>query len=198
MADSDNQYPTPEDAQHLVERIAAGERDAETELFKCYGAGVLMLLRQRCGDAGMAEDLLQDTFRIVIQRLRDKNLEKPERLAAYLHRVAVNLIIGEMRKIQRRNTHIDLDAVDAMIDVRPDALEQLSKDNLVQLVHKLLDEMPVERDRELLVMHFIEELDKEQVCRRLDLTPAHFDRVLYRAKQRFRVLYERVQPRREE
>lgn len=47
------------------------------------------------------------------------------------------------------------------------------------------------RDRELLVRYYLHDEDKDSVCRRLGLTEAHFNRVIFRARERFRGLLER-------
>jgi hypothetical protein len=58
----------------------------------------------------------------------------------------------------------------------------------------LLDELPTERDRRLLIRFYIDGVDKQQLCRELGLTPNHFDRVLLRARSRLRTIVERRAP----
>jgi DNA-directed RNA polymerase specialized sigma24 family protein len=50
--------------------------------------------------------------------------------------------------------------------------------------------MPVERDRELLIRFYVHDQDKQKICRELGLKSLHFNRVLFRAKNRFRKLLE--------
>ena len=58
----------------------------------------------------------------------------------------------------------------------------------------LLDELPTQRDRQLLIRFYLEGGDKQQLCRELGLSPKHFDRVLMRARSRLRVIIERRAP----
>jgi RNA polymerase sigma-70 factor (ECF subfamily) len=51
--------------------------------------------------------------------------------------------------------------------------------------------MPVERDRELLIRFYVYDQDKQEICRELGLNSLHFNRVLFRAKNRFRKLLEK-------
>ncbi|HEY2591447.1 MAG TPA: hypothetical protein VGI35_07635, partial [Steroidobacteraceae bacterium] len=51
-------------------------------------------------------------------------------------------------------------------------------------------EMGSERDRGVLVRFYLEEDDKETICRDLQLTPLQFDKVLHRARRRLRTLLE--------
>ena len=54
----------------------------------------------------------------------------------------------------------------------------------------LLNELNVERDRELLTRYFVYDQEKDLICRELNLDSLHFNRVLFRAKGRFRSLIE--------
>jgi RNA polymerase sigma-70 factor (ECF subfamily) len=55
----------------------------------------------------------------------------------------------------------------------------------------VLRQLSISRDREILRRYYLSDDDKEVICRDLGLSPGHFDRVLYRAKQRMRELIDR-------
>jgi RNA polymerase sigma-70 factor (ECF subfamily) len=52
-------------------------------------------------------------------------------------------------------------------------------------------ELGSDRDRQLLFRFYVGEEDKDRLCRDLDLSSLHFNRVLFRARQRYKELYER-------
>ena len=52
--------------------------------------------------------------------------------------------------------------------------------------------MTVPRDREILRRFYIDEEDKDSVCRQLGIEPEHFHRVVFRARERFRGLAEKA------
>jgi RNA polymerase sigma-70 factor (ECF subfamily) len=52
--------------------------------------------------------------------------------------------------------------------------------------------MPNERDIQVLYRFYIADDEKEQICADLGLTSLHLNRVLHRARERFRELYERA------
>jgi hypothetical protein len=54
----------------------------------------------------------------------------------------------------------------------------------------MLEEMPVARDREVLVRFYLDDEDRETICRELRLSEEHFNRVIFRARNRFRELIE--------
>ena len=103
----------PQIAADLVARIGRGARDAEERWSGATAPGLLYLLKRRTRDPELALDLRQDTFRIAIEKLRSSPLEEPERLAAYLRGVALNLWIAHQRKNARRATTADSEAIEA-------------------------------------------------------------------------------------
>lgn len=182
-------------ATDLVRRIGGGDADAERELWQRYARGLLMMLTRRTGDPELAADLRQETYLVALEKLRGDGLAEPERLAAYLHGIARNLMIGDIRKKARRRTGPDTELVErCAADYEPSALEQLSRQQVAALTRQLLGELRVERDRELLSRYFVHDQDKGVICAELELDSVHFNRVLHRAKSRLRELVEKRQP----
>ena len=175
-------------AEGLVERIRAGDAQAETELVNRYSRGVQFLLQHRSGDDQLASDLHQETFCVVLLRLREKGLADPKKLAAVVHRTAGNLFIGDYRKLRRRNTHADIDRIVREADPSSQALARVLQTERAQLVRKLISELRQERDRELLKRFYLREESKQQLCEEFELDHLHFDRVLFRARQRLKRL----------
>jgi RNA polymerase sigma-70 factor, ECF subfamily len=191
----------PEDQQEarvsveLSRRIGDGDRAAEAQLVERYERGVLYLLRRRTRDTELALDLRQETFRIAIEKLRAKEITEPQRVGAFVRGIAVNLAIADVRKSVRRATKADSEAVDlaASPDDGPD--DALALEQTRAAVRALLAEMSVARDREILLRFYIEDQDKAAICAALGVDSAHFNRVLFRAKERFRELLERAEKR---
>ncbi len=179
-------------AAELVKRIGRGERAAEQELVQRYGRGLLYLLQRRCGDPELAQDLRQETFRIAIEKLRASSLDEPERLAAYLRGVGLNLLIALRRKDARRATTADSDAIDVAADSRGGPFDDVAEIDVQRAVRDLLAELPTPRDREILTRVYLHDEDKASICRSLGVDDAHFHRVLFRARQRFRELVLRA------
>ena len=172
----------------FVKRIGEGDRRAEEELVRRYQRGLIYLLKRRTRDPQLALDLTQETFRIAIEKLRQSPIEQIERVGAYLRGTALNLASADVRKYARRATTVDSNAVDAAADGVVGPFDQVSTDQVQRLVRKLLDELPVQRDREILVKTYLQDEDKSVICEALGVDSAHYNRVLFRAKQRFREL----------
>jgi extracellular factor (EF) 3-hydroxypalmitic acid methyl ester biosynthesis protein len=168
----------------LVGRIHAGDRGAEGELVRRYSQAVHFLLRHHCRDEQVAWDLHQETFLIVIRKLRRESLEHPERLAAYVHNTAVHLWHASLRKeIGRKELLARYFGADEPACYE-DPGESCAREDEALRVRAAIDALPVERDRRILREVYLWDVGKPEVCRRLDLTPVHFDRVIHRARER--------------
>lgn len=186
MAESDVTPDEAEQAASLVRRIQAGDRDAETDLVQRYSRGLHTLLRHLCRDPDLADDLHQEALRVVLERLRGEGLGEPERLAGFLRATARNLLLNERRKRARRKTDQDSEGLERAVAPEHSPLRQVSRDRQAEAVRRLLAELPTERDRQLLMRFYLAEDDKEVLCRELGLSSLHFNRVLHRAKARFK------------
>ncbi|HET8697376.1 MAG TPA: sigma-70 family RNA polymerase sigma factor [Gammaproteobacteria bacterium] len=191
----DSDFEEPQIAAELCARIRQGSREAEGEMVRRYGAGLLYLLKRRTRDAELALDLRQDTFRVAIEKLRGSMLDEPARLAAYLRGVALNLWIAHQRKDTRRATTPDSDAVELAPDDRAGPFDHVSREQVRQAVGTLLAELNTPRDRELLSRLYIHDEDKASICAALGVDSLHFNRVLFRAKARFRELLAQAERR---
>jgi len=169
----------------LVARIAAGDKNAEREFVLRYQQGIRVIVRRHCraGD-GAAEDLAQDVLLRVLERLRAGAIRDSVALPAYIQTTISHATSSEYRNRRPTETVDSIEHVPATGDP-PD---QFSGTQLRNMLHSLLAELPVARDRELLKRFYLDEEDKEEVCRRLNIDPAHFHRVVFRARERFRSL----------
>lgn len=193
--------PVPEPAEaevaaDLARRIAAGDASAEAELVQRYSRGILYLLRRLGAPPELADDLHQETFRIVLERLRSRGLDDPAGLAAFLRGTARNLVTAERRKAARRKTDPDEGKLERVVNPTPSQLSSVLLDEEAETVRRLIGELPTDRDRQLLLRFYVAEEDKEDICTDLGLDSTHFNRVLFRARQRFKELLEHFEKRR--
>ena len=178
------------DASGLVRRIEAGDRAAEDELVRKYSRGVRMIVARASRDRTHVDDLSQDVLRLAIEKIRAGAVRDPERLSGFMAGLARTRVIEHFRRLDARG------AIDARVlaDSPPppsDPLEQVLSRERADIVRTVLAELSSDRDRQILFRHYLAEEDKSQICRDLDLTPLHFNRVLFRARERFRDLFGR-------
>jgi len=180
--------PTEETAAALVARIAAGEARAEERLFARYGRALALLLDRHTQGRPEAEDLLQDTFKLAIAKLRGGELREPEKLPGFLAAIARSLAIEHYRKAARRRTAPDEEAVHAAAAPGASPEEELLTRENAALVRRVIGELGTARDRELLLRFYIAEEDKDAIAAEYGLSSLQFNRVLHRARQRYKEL----------
>jgi len=179
-------------ARDLATRIRAGDRLAETELWQRYSRSLVLMILKRTRDRAQAEDVVQDCFRIALGHLRSGRLEQPGALPAFLRGIALNVLSTEFRDRQRERVTDPQGELMAMrVDESPGPYEIHSEHERRTLARRLMEQLPMARDRELLNRYLVGGQDKAEICRALALEPGQFDRVLHRAKERFRELFNR-------
>lgn len=186
--------------RELVARIEEGSVAAESELVAHYSPGLRVILRRLTPNAALADDLHQETLAVVLRKIRARELRQPESLAGFVRATAKNLFIADRRKEARyadlgEEPEAEMDRLKHAGEPSGHPLHRLVAEEEARLVRQLLDELRHQRDRELLVRVYLHEEDKESVCRELEIDPALYNRVLFRARQRLRELWERNEKR---
>lgn len=174
----------------LVERIARGDRQAEALLVKKYQRSVLEMLKYRTRDISLAEDLLQDTLRIIIERLRNTGINDPTKLTHFIHGTARNIVIAYYRKEIRRDTQVNSEIIDLAADPCKDQLQLIIAEQRSNHIRGMLTKLTIPRDQEILTRMYVWEQEKLQICQAMELTVHAFDRVVSRARKRFKIILE--------
>jgi len=176
----------------LASRIRLGDRQSETELVERYKRVVMSIIRREVGVSAVAEDLYQETFCIVIEKIRQGDIREADRLSGFVCSVARNRVIKYFQRLPRHESLTDTTEAAHLPHHASNPLEQLLRKENADIVRQVLKEMPNERDIQLLFRYYLAEDDKEKICADLGLTALHFNRVLHRARARYRELYEQA------
>jgi RNA polymerase sigma-70 factor, ECF subfamily len=171
------------------------DRDPVTERhFTAYFSRLLLIkLRSRLKSPQAVEDIRQETFVRVFKAVRaEGGVRQPERLGAFVNSICNNVLQEHFRS-SARVTPLDEEAPDPA-DPAVDMDQILVTRQTAEQVGQILAQLP-EKDRELLRALFMEEKDKEEVCRQFRVNRTYLRVMLYRAKQSFRAYYEKSQSR---
>src|SRR5262245_15494667 len=109
----------------LVSRIRAGDWQAEAELVERYSRGVMIIIRREVRDTAVAEDIYQNVFRIVLEKIREGDVREPERLSGFVCGVARNLVIDYFRRAARQERMIEIKEAASLHNPAPDQLQEL-------------------------------------------------------------------------
>ena len=176
--------------RELVERIRAGERAVEDALVLQYSRGVQFLISQSVSDGSVGEDLYQDCFRMVLEKVRAGEVNDPDRLSGFICSLARNIVIEYFRKTSRREGyHAPADG-DAVPSHEPSQLERLLREEKGSLARRVLDALPSDRDRSVLYRFYIAEDDRDEICADLGIEATLLSQILCRARQRYKTLFE--------
>ena len=177
------------DAEY-VRRLTEGDASVEHHFTAYFSEFLTIKLRRRFFDVREIEDIRQETFLRVLEALRRRRaLEYPERLGAFVNSVCNNIIF-EFIKARARHTSFDpaeYDPVDCAIDMDGSLLAEENR----RMVRLVLNGLP-EADHALLKMVFLDEMDRDEVCRVMHVDRGYLRVLLHRALVKFKELKDKA------
>jgi RNA polymerase sigma-70 factor, ECF subfamily len=174
--------------QAYVDRLCAGDFRTEQHFAAYFKELIQLKLRSRVRSPEAIEDLRQEIFARVFTALRsEKGVRQPERLGGFVNSVCNNVLLEYYRSSSRERA-LDDEEDSQLPDTSVDVIGAISHQQMQRKVRQLLDEMS-ERDRRLLKEVFLDERDKDEVCRDFGVDRDYLRVLLHRAKQSFKSLY---------
>lgn len=167
---------------------AAGDGQAWTKLVSAYSGRVFGLIYKQCRDKELAEEIAQDTFVKVVQKLtQNGGYSEQGKFEPWLFRIAMNKLRDEMRRRGRQAKTMDMSpaatassndtasgwaaAESGVIAGGPSQplapLDQLDRVEQVGLLRKAIETLP-EADREVLHLRHTAGLSFAQIAETLD------------------------------
>lgn len=175
--------------KEYVERLRDGDPPTEQHFVSYFNQLLRIKLRARMLSADVVDDLRQETFIRVIAAVRTTGgVRQPERFGAFVNSICNNILLEFYRSSSRSKPLEDshLEIADKVLDLEGMLVSKQSKER----VRQVLEELPG-RDRDLLRAFFLEEKDKDEVCRQFKVDRDYLRVLLHRAKDRFKSLYEK-------
>jgi RNA polymerase sigma-70 factor (ECF subfamily) len=171
-----------------VENLCIGDRQTQ-EHFVAYFTELLRIkLRSRLQSSHAIEDVCQETFARVFAVLRkDGGLRQPERLGAFVN-TTCNYVLFEQYRASARGESLDKEGARELPATGADAFDIVAARQIERKVREILLHLP-ERDRALLKAVFLEERDRDEICREFGVEREYLRVLLHRAKQEFKVEY---------
>jgi len=169
------------ETQVLAERIAQGDRAAESQIVRQYAGRVMAMAVVRTRDREVSAELVSDILMATIEALRRGTIRDTARLGAFIHGTAANLINNFLRSSMRtpRPDPLPEDLPS------PDAADVLERDCDLALLQRSIAHLDP-RDREVLTMTLAEGLEPEDIARRTGLSQEAVRQRKSRAMKRLR------------
>ncbi len=173
-----------------VERLRSGDPSTEQHFVAYFDQLLRIKLRSRMLTSDKVEDLRQETFIRVIAAVRKDGVRQPERFGAFVNSICNNVLLEHYRSSAKNQPmeEVYMEIPDKILDLEGMLVIKES----AQQVRRILDGMP-KRDRDLLRAIFLEEKEKDTVCRELGVDREYLRVLVHRAKDKFRALYEKGQ-----
>jgi RNA polymerase sigma factor (sigma-70 family) len=159
--------PEPVDYADLVSRLALGDTAAETALADYFAPRLRAMMLARTRDAELARDLAQDALLALLQALRQGQLRDSERLPAFAHGIARNIVNNYFRTRQREPQRQPL--MDDMAVINPEQDRADEDEERLNLVRRGLADLSPS-DREILRLTLADGLKPGEIADKLGLT----------------------------
>jgi RNA polymerase sigma-70 factor (ECF subfamily) len=174
--------------ESYLERLRSGDYRTQEDFVRYFSELIRLKLRSRLRSPETIEDLRQEIFVRVFSVLRSKDgLRQPDRLGAFVNSVCNNVLLEHYRASSRNAVEEDTENTE-LVDETADALDGVMSRQTVEAVREVLEDLS-ERDRRLLREVFLEERDKDDVCRDFGVDRNYLRVLLHRAKQAFKSRY---------
>jgi RNA polymerase sigma-70 factor, ECF subfamily len=175
-----------------LDRLRDGEPSTEKHFVTYFGEILGIMLRARSLAPECVDDVRQETLTRVIAILRrDGGVRQPERFGAFVNSICKN-VLRENSRVWQKTQAIDqgqLELPDKSVDLERALISEETK----KKVREILADMK-KRDRELLGALFLQEKEKDEICREFGVDREYLRVLLHRAKQRFRTTFLQDQP----
>lgn len=154
-------------------------------------SAVLMrqVFRRRRLSRDDAQDLLQQTFLVVLEKIRSGGLEDATNLGGYLYRTAHHLTTLFWRREYRSHIESSDDVLRDLPDESPGPGDALKREQLAQSVRRAIAQLPVARDREVLARLYLHDESRVSIRESLGLTDVQFNSVVWRAEGRLALIF---------
>jgi RNA polymerase sigma-70 factor (ECF subfamily) len=174
-----------------VDRLRDGHRPTEDHFVAYFEQLLRIKLRARTLTSDKVEDLRQETFiRVIAAVRREGGVRQPERFGAFVNSICNNVLL-EYYRSSAKNQPLDdghLEIPDKVLDLEG----MLVTKQFSERVRDILKDLPP-KDRDLLRAIFLEEKEKDVVCRELGVDRGYLRVLLHRAKDKFKALYQKDQ-----
>ena len=169
----------------LIQHTLAGDETAFASLVRKYQRQVHALAWRKIGDFQIAEDITQETFLQVYQKL--KTLEDPTLFSKWLYAIVHHLCIAWFRKNRLQTEPLEETYI-LGIETEPysryiaSEYAKISAEAQRDLVEKLLAKLK-ESDRKVIMLHYFEEMTSSEIGEFLGVSENTIKSRIRRARQ---------------
>ncbi len=150
----------------LVKSYINGDELALERLIKRHQQRIYSFIYSKTQNKEVTEDVFQDTFIKVIRTLKKGTYNEEGKFLPWVLRIAHNLVIDHFRKVSKSQiiqNNNDFDIFSVLSDKSLNIEGKIIKEQILQDVKSLLDELP-EEQREVLEMRLFNDLSFNEIA----------------------------------
>lgn len=156
----------------LVNNYINGHEKSLEILIIRHKQRIFSFILSKVSDKEVAEDIFQDTFIKVINTLKRGAYNEEGKFLPWVMRIAHNLIIDHFRRNKRLpkfNNTDDFDIFDLLSDEMLSVENQIIKNQILEDVKKLVEELP-EDQKEVLLMRMYKDMSFKEIAENTDVS----------------------------
>lgn len=153
------------------------------ELYQKYAPKVQRLCLGYTGNLMEAEDLLQDVFATVWQKLYTFRGES--QVSTWIYRIAVNTCLYQIRSSKNKKS-VDLEKAPVLLESEGD-----NKEQQLQILHKAISEL--KESERLIITLLLEEVPYAEIAEITEITEVNLRVKIHRIKQQLSIIYSKYE-----
>jgi RNA polymerase sigma-70 factor (ECF subfamily) len=167
-----------------IRKAKKGDLDSYQQVYHAYARKVLNFIYRMVGSAEEAEDLTQETFLTVYQKLG--SLKDDSKFEPWLFRIARNYVYQRYRNRPPAGVSIDVQDEDGhevyqLADARKNPDQAFQAQELEQIVQEVISALP-EKYREVFVLSALQHLSYEEIAEIVGRSLASVKTDIHRAR----------------
>jgi RNA polymerase sigma-70 factor, ECF subfamily len=172
-----------------LDKLKSGDFRTQEHFVSYFSELIRLKLSKRLPTRSEVDDARQETFARVFAAMRKEDgIREPERLGAFVNSVCNNVLLEHYRSASEEASSDDEEAEANIPDPAVSVLDIIADRQMQRKVRQVLDELE-EKDRRLIREVFLEERDKDEVCRDIGVHREYLRVLLHRAKKAFKSQY---------
>ncbi|SFC51705.1 RNA polymerase sigma-70 factor, ECF subfamily [Parapedobacter composti] len=158
--------PNQETDLSVIEQLRRGNEAALSQLFDRYNRRLLYFARGMVGSQEVAEELVSDSF-VKLWKIR-ANFETTDNVKAFLYITIKHACLNHVKSAHAQR-HFNDEGLEELLSRDPDTYVRIVRAELMEAIHREVMRLP-EKQREVFRLTYYDELDTDEICRRLDMS----------------------------
>lgn len=169
----------------LLQRIAAGDKDAFTELYQRLQRPLFGFLVKLVREREMAEELVNETLLDVWRQAG--RFEGKSSVSTWVYSIAHHKAVSRLRRI--REHALDEEAAEKIADGAPLPDMRVAEDDMARLLKVTMSKLSFDH-REVIQLAYYQEFSVQEIAEVLDLPENTVKTRMFYARQRLKALLE--------